>query len=132
MNGHDRWRSRVRGLPETGCDLPASILAEEIETPGEGQVRAMVTVAGNPVLSTPNGRRLDRAMEQLEFMVSVDLYINETTRHADSSCRRAGRSPRTTPSRWGRASRCAPSCAGARRWSSATPASWPTGRSCCV
>ena len=83
MNGHDRWRSRVRKLPETGCDLPASILAEEIETPGEGQVRAMVTVAGNPVLSTPNGRRLDRAMEQLEFMVAIDLYINETTRHAD-------------------------------------------------
>ncbi len=83
MNGHDRWRSRVRGLPETGCDLPASVLAEEIETPGDGQVRAMVTIAGNPVLSTPNGRRLDRALSQLEFMVSVDLYINETTRHAD-------------------------------------------------
>jgi anaerobic selenocysteine-containing dehydrogenase len=83
MNGHGRWRSRVRGLPETGCDLPASILAEEMETPGTGQVRAMVTVAGNPVLSTPNGRRLDRAMEQLEFVVAVDLYINETTQHAD-------------------------------------------------
>jgi anaerobic selenocysteine-containing dehydrogenase len=83
MNGHDRWRSRVRGLPETGCDLPAAILAEEIETPGTGRVRAMLTVAGNPVLSTPNGRRLDRALEQLEFMVAVDLYINETTRHAD-------------------------------------------------
>ena len=83
MNGHDRWRSRVRGLPETGCDLPASILAEEIETPGTGQIRALVTIAGNPVLSTPNGRRLDRALERLEFMVSVDLYINETTRHAD-------------------------------------------------
>jgi anaerobic selenocysteine-containing dehydrogenase len=73
----------VRGLPETGCDLPASILAEEIETPGTGQIRAMITIAGNPVLSTPNGRRLDQAMEKLEFMVSVDLYINETTRHAD-------------------------------------------------
>ncbi len=83
MNGHDRWRSRVRGLPETGCDLPASILAEEIETPGKGQIRAMVTVAGNPVLSTPNTRRIDKAFEKLEFMVSVDLYINETTRHAD-------------------------------------------------
>jgi len=83
MNGHARWHSRVRGLPELGCDLPASILAEEIETPGAGQVRALVTVAGNPVLSTPNGRRLDRAMDQLEFVVAVDLYINETTRHAD-------------------------------------------------
>ncbi len=83
MNGHDRWRSRVRGLPETGCDLPASILAEEIETPGAGQVHAMVTIAGNPVLSTPNGRRLERALHTLDFMVSVDFYINETTRHAD-------------------------------------------------
>ncbi len=83
MNGHNRWRSRVRGLPETGCDLPASILAEEIETTGEGQIRALVTVAGNPLLSTPNGRRLDRAMDQLDLVVAVDLYINETTRHAD-------------------------------------------------
>lgn len=82
MNGHARWRSRVRGLPETGCDLPAAALAEEIETPGPGQVRAMVTVAGNPVLSTPNGQRLGRALAKLEFMVSVDLYLNETTRHA--------------------------------------------------
>jgi anaerobic selenocysteine-containing dehydrogenase len=83
MNGHARWRSRVRGLPETSCDLPASILAEEIETPGAGQIRAMVTVAGNPVLSTPNGRRLAAAFERLDFMVSVDMYVNETTRHAD-------------------------------------------------
>ncbi|MBI3783576.1 MAG: molybdopterin-dependent oxidoreductase [Deltaproteobacteria bacterium] len=83
MNGHDRWRSRVRGLPETGCDLPAAILAEEMETPGAGQIRAMITVAGNPVLSTPNGPRLDRALDKLEFMVAVDMYINETTRHAD-------------------------------------------------
>lgn len=83
MNGHARWHSRVRGLPETGCDLPAATLAEEIETPGPGQIRAMLTIAGNPVLSTPNGRRLDRAFEKLDFMVSIDLYINETTRHAD-------------------------------------------------
>jgi len=83
MNGHGRWHSRVRGLPETGCDLPAATLAEEIETEGKGQIRAMVTIAGNPVLSTPNGRRLDRALDKLDFMVSIDLYINETTRHAD-------------------------------------------------
>lgn len=83
MNGHGRWRTRVRGLPETQCDVPASTLAEEIETPGEGQIRALVTIAGNPVLSTPNGRRLDRALDRLGFMVSVDLYVNETTRHAD-------------------------------------------------
>jgi anaerobic selenocysteine-containing dehydrogenase len=82
-DGHARWHSRVRSLPETLGDLPASILAEEIETPGPGQVRAMVTFAGNPVLSTPNGRRLDAALERLEFMVSIDLYVNETTRHAD-------------------------------------------------
>ncbi|TXH04155.1 MAG: molybdopterin oxidoreductase family protein [Nevskiaceae bacterium] len=77
-----QWRSRVRGLPEFGGELPVAALAEEIETPGEGQVRALVTIAGNPVLSTPNGRRLDRALASLDFMVSVDLYLNETTRHA--------------------------------------------------
>ncbi len=82
-DGHARWHSRVRGLPETFGELPASILAEEIETPGPRQVRAMVTFAGNPVLSTPNGNRLAAALEKLDFMVSVDIYINETTRHAD-------------------------------------------------
>lgn len=78
-----RWRSRVRGLPEFGGELPASCLAEEITTPGDGRVRALITVAGNPVLSTPNGRALDSALEHLEFMVSVDMYVNATTRHAD-------------------------------------------------
>jgi anaerobic selenocysteine-containing dehydrogenase len=82
FDGHGRFRSRVRGLPETLGDLPASCLSEEIETPGPGQVRALVTHAGNPVLSVPNGGRLDRALGALEFMVSVDLYLNETTRHA--------------------------------------------------
>src|SRR5215470_8066485 len=77
------WRSRVRGLPEFGGELPAATLAEEIETPGKGQIRALITVAGNPVLSTPNGARLDRALSGLEYMVSIDLYRNETTRHAD-------------------------------------------------
>ncbi|MCP8635224.1 molybdopterin oxidoreductase family protein [Pseudomonas mosselii] len=82
--GHfDQWRSRVSGLPEYGGELPVSALAEEILEPGEGQVRALVTVAGNPVLSTPNGRRLDDALAGLDFMLSIDLYINETTRHAD-------------------------------------------------
>lgn len=83
LSGHGRWKSRVRGLSEIQKDLPAAILAEEIETPGEGQIRAMVTVAGNPVLSTPNSRRVDAALARLEFMVSIDLYVNETTRHAD-------------------------------------------------
>jgi anaerobic selenocysteine-containing dehydrogenase len=77
-----RWKSRVRGLPEFGGELPVAALAEEILEPGEGQVKAMVTVAGNPVLSIPNGRLLDEALAQLEFMVSIDIYINETTRHA--------------------------------------------------
>ena len=78
-----RHRSRVRGLPETLGELPVVCLAEEIDTPGDGQVRALVTVAGNPVLSTPNGGRLDAAMEGLELVVCVDPYLNETTRHAD-------------------------------------------------
>ena len=58
-------------------------MREEIETPGDGQIRAMVTVAGNPVLSTPDGRGLARALDGLDFMVAVDIYLNETTRHAD-------------------------------------------------
>jgi anaerobic selenocysteine-containing dehydrogenase len=77
-----RWRSRVRGLPEVRGELPVTTLADEIVTPGEGQVRALVTVAGNPVLSTPGGERLGDALGGLEFMVSVDPYLNETTRHA--------------------------------------------------
>ena len=78
-----RWGSRVRGLPEVLGELPVSALAEEIDTPGEGQVRALMTVAGNPLVSTPNAARLEQAVEGLEFMVSVDIYLNETTRHAD-------------------------------------------------
>jgi anaerobic selenocysteine-containing dehydrogenase len=78
-----RHQSRVRSLPETFGELPVVCLAEEIDTPGEGQVRALFTVAGNPVLSTPNGARLDAAMDTLDLVVCVDPYINETTRHAD-------------------------------------------------
>ena len=78
----DRWRSRVRGLPEFAGELPVAALAEEIATPGAGQVRALLTCAGNPVLSTPNGRELERALPQLDFYVAIDIYINETTRHA--------------------------------------------------
>ncbi|HEX9100600.1 MAG TPA: molybdopterin dinucleotide binding domain-containing protein, partial [Polyangia bacterium] len=76
------WKSRVRGLPEFGGELPVATLAEEIETPGDGQIRALVTHAGNPVLSTPNGARLSRALAGLDFMVAIDIYRNETTRHA--------------------------------------------------
>jgi anaerobic selenocysteine-containing dehydrogenase len=81
--GFGRHRSRVRALPEFDRELPAAALAEEITTPGEGQIRALFTGAGNPVLSTPNGRNLDAALETLDFMVSLDPYLNETTRHAD-------------------------------------------------
>jgi len=79
----DRWRSRVRGLPEFGGELPVAALAEEMLTPGEGQVRALLTCAGNPVLSTPDGRALERGLEGLDFFVAIDVYVNETTRHAD-------------------------------------------------
>lgn len=80
---YGRWKSRVRGLPEVFGELPVSCLAEEIETPGKGQVKALVTLAGNPALSTPNSHRLQRALGMLEFMVSVDFYLNETTRYAN-------------------------------------------------
>jgi anaerobic selenocysteine-containing dehydrogenase len=78
-----RWSSRVRGAPEALGELPVACLAEEIETPGDGQVRALITMAGNPCVSTPNAARLSRAIESLDFMVSLDIYVNETTRHAD-------------------------------------------------
>ena len=82
--GHiGRFHSRVRGAAEYGGELPVSVLREEIETPGEGQIRAMLTLAGNPVLSTPDGAGLDRALGTLDFMASVDVYLNETTRHAN-------------------------------------------------
>jgi anaerobic selenocysteine-containing dehydrogenase len=77
-----RWKSRVRRLSEVYGELPVACLAEEIDTPGEGQVRALVTIAGNPVLSSPDSGRLERALAGLDFMVSVDLYLNETTRYA--------------------------------------------------
>lgn len=77
------WQSRVRKLPEFGGELPCSVLAEEILTEGEGQIKALVTGAGNPVLSTPNGGQLEKALASLSFMVSIDFYINETTRFAD-------------------------------------------------
>ncbi|MEA2784750.1 MAG: hypothetical protein QOF71_854, partial [Candidatus Eremiobacteraeota bacterium] len=78
-----RWRSRVRDLPEFDGEFPVATMADEMLTPGPGQVRALVTVAGNPVLSTPNGTKVDAALSGLDFMVSVDPYVNETTRHAD-------------------------------------------------
>lgn len=78
-------RTRVRGLPSALGEMPTAALAEEIDTPAEDgtRVRALVTVAGNPALSSPNAARLERALESLDFMVSLDVYLNETTRHAD-------------------------------------------------
>jgi anaerobic selenocysteine-containing dehydrogenase len=81
--GYDRWRSRVRGIPEFAAEFPVATLADEILTPGQGQVRALVLYAGNPVLSAPDGGRLEQAIESLEFVVAVDYYVTESTRHAD-------------------------------------------------
>ena len=78
-----RWATRVGQLPERRGELPVSALAEEILEPGNGKIRAMITIAGNPILSTPDSDRLDDAFASLDFMVSVDIYLNETTRHAD-------------------------------------------------
>ncbi|WP_422017822.1 molybdopterin-dependent oxidoreductase [Roseateles sp.] len=78
-----RRKSRVSGAPEVFGELPITVMAEEIETPGEGQIKALITIASNPVLSAPGGPRLSRALAQLDFMLSLDIYLNETTRHAD-------------------------------------------------
>lgn len=78
-----RWHSRVGGHPEVKSELPLAALAEEIETPGEGRIRALIASAANPVLSAPDGDRLDRALAGLDFMVSIDPYLNETSLHAD-------------------------------------------------
>ena len=78
-----RRASRVSKAPEVFGELPMTCLAEEIETPGDGQIRALICVAGNPVLSAPNGPRIAAALEQLELMISLDIYLNETSRHAD-------------------------------------------------
>jgi anaerobic selenocysteine-containing dehydrogenase len=80
---YGRYASRVSSYPEVLGEFPAAVLSEEMDVPGEGQIRALITIAGNPVLSTPNGKRLDTALAGLEFMVAIDPYITETTRHAD-------------------------------------------------
>ena len=77
-----RWHSRVRGAPEVLGQVPVSCMAEEIDTPGDGQVKALITVAGNPALSAPGAERLQKALPMLDAMISVDNWINETTRHA--------------------------------------------------
>lgn len=80
--GRARFASRVRGLPEFGGELPAAALAEEMATPGPGQIRALLTCAGNPVLSVPGGAEIDALLAGLEYYVAIDIYLNETTRHA--------------------------------------------------
>jgi len=77
-----RWKSRVRGAPEVLGQVPVSCLAEEIATPGEGQIKALITIAGNPVISAPDAAKLDAALPELECMISLDNWLNETTRHA--------------------------------------------------
>jgi anaerobic selenocysteine-containing dehydrogenase len=78
-----RYRTRVRGAKEVLGQVPVSCLAEEIATPGEGRIKALITVAGNPVLSAPAGHKLDEVLPTLDAMIAVDLWLNETTRHAD-------------------------------------------------
>jgi anaerobic selenocysteine-containing dehydrogenase len=76
-------RSRVSEQPLYNGEFPVSVMAEEMETPGPGQIKALVTVAGNPVLTAPNGRRIEAALDGLDFMMSIDIHLNDTTRHAD-------------------------------------------------
>ena len=83
LGDFNRWQSRVTKLPEFNGEFPVAGLAEEMETPGPGQIKALVTLTGNPILSLPNGPRLERAFEKLDYMVSIDFYINETSRHAN-------------------------------------------------
>jgi hypothetical protein len=126
-----RRYSRVRGLPEFFGELPVVCLAEEIETPGDRQVRALLTLAGNPAVSTPDAERLDRALSTLEFMVSVDIYLNETTRHANVFL---PAEPELTRGHYDVALynlASATSRTTRRRCSSSARARCPSGRSCC-
>ncbi len=82
-NSYGRYESRVRKMPFYNSEFPVATLADEILTEGEGQIRTLIAIAGNPVLSSPQGLRLERALEQLDFMVAVDIYLNETNRFAD-------------------------------------------------
>jgi anaerobic selenocysteine-containing dehydrogenase len=82
-DSYDTHRSRIGNLPEVLGQLPASVMAKEITTPGRGQIRALFVSSGNPVLSVPNGPELESAMTQLDLMVAIDLYVTDTSRHAD-------------------------------------------------
>ena len=82
---YGRYKTAARGIPEITAQLPCGVMAEEIEaeSAGDARMRGFITIMGNPVLSSPNGERLAAALEELDFMVSLDIYLNETTRHAD-------------------------------------------------
>ncbi|MCU1400725.1 MAG: Formate dehydrogenase-O, major subunit, partial [Acidimicrobiales bacterium] len=95
MPSFGRWHSRVRGAPEVLGQVPASCLAEEIATPGRGQIKGLINVAANPVLSVPDSARLEEALPELECMIAIDTYLNETTRHANVIL--PGPSPIETP-----------------------------------
>ncbi len=77
------YQSNIHKLPEFSGEFPVVTLADEILIPNENQIKAMITIAGNPVLSTPNGKRLEEALESLEYMVAIDIYLNETTKYAN-------------------------------------------------
>lgn len=83
VRSYPERRSRVSGQPLYNGEFPISVMAEEMETPGDGQIKALVCVAGNPVLTAPNGRRIEAGIEGLEFMLAIDIHVNDTTRHAD-------------------------------------------------
>jgi len=82
-DSYGKFRSRIGDFPDVLGQFPASVMAKEITTPGQGQIRALFVSSGNPVLSVPNGKELERAIEQLELMVAIDLYVTDTSRHAD-------------------------------------------------
>ena len=83
VGNFDRYRSRVHDLPEYSGELPVATLADEMLVKGEGQIKMLISTAGNPVLSTPNGKKLEKALEQLDYMVSIDIYLNETSKYAN-------------------------------------------------
>jgi anaerobic selenocysteine-containing dehydrogenase len=125
-----RGHSRVRKFPEALGEYPVSVMAEEIATPGEGQIKALITAGGNPVLSTPNTLALEESMKSLEFMVSVDIYLNETTRYADVICLRRHNLNAVTSTWCSPVSRCAMSRTTASQCSSAQQTNQTSGKFC--
>ena len=83
VGNFDRYRSRVHDLPEYSGELPVATLADEMLVKGEGQIKMLICTAGNPVLSTPNSKKLEKALEELDYMVSIDIYLNETSKYAN-------------------------------------------------